>query len=163
MFFSTPDLCDQYDSLLQVMSPVFKHFGGQSMFFGEVVTAKCFEDNSVVKSMLAEPGKGKVLVVDGGSSMRCALLGDQIATRAVENQWAGIVINGCVRDVTILKTLPIGIMALAAHPRKSIRRGEGQKQLEINLAGVTLQSGNYLYADENGVIISSESLPLTTT
>ncbi|MBU2710714.1 ribonuclease E activity regulator RraA [Zooshikella harenae] len=163
MFFSTPDLCDQYDALLQVMSPVFKHFGGQTHFCGEVVTAKCFEDNSVVKSILAEPGEGKVLVVDGGGSLRCALLGDQIATRAVENQWAGIVIYGCVRDVTILKTLSIGIMGLTAHPRKSIRRGEGQKQLEISLAGVNLQSGNYLYADENGVIISPEPLSLTNS
>ncbi|RDH44169.1 ribonuclease E activity regulator RraA [Zooshikella ganghwensis] len=161
MLFSTPDLCDQYDTLLQVIPPALKHFGGQTAFFGEIVTAKCFEDNSTVKSTLAEPGTGRVLVVDGGGSMRCALLGDQIATCAVENRWAGIIIYGCVRDVTILSTLPIGIMALAAHPRKSIRRGEGQKQLNINFAGASIQPGNYVYADENGAVVSAEKLPLT--
>jgi len=132
---------------------LFQDFGGRPRFSGVIVTVRCFEDNSRVKEVLATDGRGKVLVVDGGGSQRCALMGDLIAKTAVDKGWEGVVIYGCIRDRVALRDLSLGIKALAAIPRKSERRGEGQVQLPIEIAGVACRPGDRLVADEDGVII----------
>ena len=152
----TESTCDLYDSLgatARVLPPLFQDFGGRPRFGGVVVTVRCFEDNSRVKEVLATDGRGKVLVVDGGGSQRCALMGDLIGKCAVDNGWEGVVIYGCIRDRVALGGLALGIKALAAIPRKSERRGEGQIQLPIEIAGVACRPGDRLFADEDGVLI----------
>jgi regulator of ribonuclease activity A len=152
----TDSTCDLYDSLgtrARVLPPLFQDFGGRPRFGGVIVTVRCFEDNSRVKEVLATAGRGKVLVVDGGGSQRCALMGDLIARSAVDNGWEGVVIYGCIRDRVALRDLALGIKALAAIPRKSERRGEGQIQLPVEIAGVACRPGDRLVADEDGVII----------
>ena len=152
----TDSTCDIYDSLgerARVLPPLFQDFGGRPRFAGEVVTVRCFEDNSRLKELLGTPGHGKVLVVDGGGSQRCALMGDLIAQSAVDNGWEGVVIYGCIRDRAVLHGLALGIKALASIPRKSERKGEGQIQLPIEIAGVSCRPGDRLVADEDGVII----------
>jgi regulator of ribonuclease activity A len=152
----TDSTCDLYDTLgssARVLPPQFQDFGGRPRFAGEIVTVRCFEDNSRIKEILATPGRGKVLVVDGGGSQRCALMGDLIAQSAVDNGWEGVVIYGCIRDRVALRELSLGIKALAAIPRKSERRGEGQIQVPIEIAGIACRPGDRLVADEDGVII----------
>jgi regulator of ribonuclease activity A len=152
----TDSTCDLYDTLgasARVLPPLFQDFGGRPRFAGEIVTVRCFEDNSKVKEILATSGGGKVLVVDGGGSQRCALMGDLIAQSAVDNGWEGAVIYGCIRDRIALRKLSFGIKALAAIPRKSERKGEGQIQVPIEIAGVACRPGDRLVADEDGVII----------
>ena len=161
MTYSTPDICDEYADNLQILEPLFTEFGGKNAFSGEVVTIKCFEDNSLVKQTLGSAGQGKVLVVDGGGSNRCALLGDLLGAMAVENGWQGVIINGCVRDVEILKGMDLGVRALNSHPLKSMKRNEGQLHLAVSFAGVRFESGQYLYADENGIVVANEELNLT--
>nr|WP_298060102.1 ribonuclease E activity regulator RraA [uncultured Halomonas sp.] len=156
----TPDLCDAHPEVA-VLDPQFANFGGHEAFYGPIRTIKCFEDNSMVKQAVAEPGNGAVLVVDAGGSYRCAMLGDMLAEQAVANGWAGVVMYGCVRDVEILATLPLGVQALGSHPRKSEKRGEGQRDIDVTFAGVTLQPGQWLYADNNGIIIAEHELPLS--
>ncbi|WP_439858772.1 ribonuclease E activity regulator RraA [Pseudomonas sp. MBLB4136] len=160
MHYITPDLCDAYPELVQVVEPMFSNFGGRDSFGGEIVTVKCFEDNSRVKELVEQPGKGKVMVVDGGASMRCALLGDMLAEKAAKNGWEGIVVYGCVRDVDVLAQTEIGIQALASHPLKSTRRGVGELDLALVFGGVTFRPGEYLYADNNGVIVSPSALKM---
>ena len=160
--FVTCDLLDDHPTT-QVMSPSidgksFKNFGGKCAFGGEVVTVKCFEDNSRVKELLATDGQAKVLVVDGGASMRCALMGDLIAESAVKHNWAGVVIYGCVRDVDALAQLDLGIQALAAIPQKSNRQGAGETGLTLKFGGVVIAQGDYIYADNNGILVSNQSL-----
>lgn len=155
----TPDICDDSPDV-QVLDPLFSNFGGLDAFHGPVRTVKCFEDNSMVKQAVAEPGEGAVLVVDAGGSMRCAMLGDMLADQAASNGWAGVVMYGCVRDVDILVSLELGIQALASHPRKSEKRGEGQRDIDVTFAGVTIRSGQWLYADNNGILIAEKRLPL---
>lgn len=162
MTFSTPDICDDFSDQLQVLEPLFREFGGKDKFSGEVVTIKCFEDNSLVKQTLGTAGHGKVLVVDGGGSLRCALLGDLLGAMAVENGWQGILVNGCVRDVEILKGMDLGVRAINSYPRKSTKRGEGQLNVSIRFAGVGFEPGQYLYADENGIVVAGHDLGLTT-
>lgn len=141
----------------------FYTYGGHSKFGGQVVTVKCFEDNSRVKELLAsngkdEQGNGKVLVVDGGASMRCALLGDMIAQSAVDNGWAGVIIYGCVRDVDDMAKMSIGVQALGSTPRKSNRQGMGETDVAISFGGMTIHSGMFVYADNNGIIVSDTML-----
>lgn len=160
--FVTCDLLDDHPEC-QVAAPyvdgkMWRVFGGNRAFGGPVVTVKCFEDNSRVKETLATPGNGRVLVVDGGGSMRCALLGDLIAESAVQNGWAGVVVYGCVRDVDALAQLPLGVMALGCIPQKSHRRGLGDMDIMLNFAGLTIKPGQYLYADANGLIVSDNKL-----
>ena len=161
MNFSVPDICDDYQSELQVLEPVFTAYGGRHKFRGEIVTVKCFEDNSLVKEILRGDGTGKVLVVDGGGSLRCALLGDMLAAMAAENGWQGVLFNGCVRDVEILKTIDIGISALNCHPVRSHKRNEGQLDVHLRFADVSIEPGCYLYADENGIIVADKELEMT--
>lgn len=158
MTFKTADLFDDHGDTLQVLSPDFVDFGGRDVFCGPIVTVKCFEDNSRVKEFSQTPGNGRVLVVDGGGSLRCALLGDMIAAKFVENGWAGLVIYGCVRDTVDLAGMDLGVKALAATPRKSIRRNEGQTDLPITFGDVTFQPGQWLYADHDGVVVHNDKI-----
>lgn len=153
----TPDLCDAHPDI-QVVEPMFGNFGGREAFGGEIVTVKCFEDNSVVKEQVATPGKGKVMVVDGGGSMRAALLGDVLAEKAAENGWEGLVIYGCIRDVDEIGETDLGVQALGTHPRKTEKRGVGDLNVPVTFGGVTFQPGHYLYADNNGVVVSKSAL-----
>jgi regulator of ribonuclease activity A len=137
---------------------VFRDFGGRRRFAGPVFTVKCFEDNTRVKAALAEAGAGRVLVVDAGGSRRCAMLGDLIAESAVRNGWAGVILYGCVRDSAELAVMDLGVKALAAVPRKSVRRGEGQQGLPVTFAGVTFSTGDRVYCDEDGILVSAEPL-----
>jgi len=158
MSFLTTDLCDANEGRVQVLAPLLQRYGNHPRFAGQIVTLKLFEDNTLVRETLAEEGHGKVLVVDGGGSLRCALLGDQIGDLAVANRWEGVVIYGCIRDSVALNQLPLGIRALNTHPQKSVKRGEGQRNLVVSFAGVTFTPGDYLYADEDGVIVSATAL-----
>lgn len=162
--FITCDLLDDHpDHDIQVLTPsldgkCFNSYGARKSFSGQIVTVKCFEDNSRVKEILATDGNGKVLVVDGGASMRCALMGDMIADSAVKNQWNGVIIYGCVRDVDALAELDLGIHALASIPKKSQRKGMGELDVTLCFGGVTFNTGAYVYADNNGIIVSQENL-----
>lgn len=158
MSFVTCDLCDDHPDDVRVCEPMFGSFGGREAFGGEIVTVKCHEDNSRVKELLATPGKGKVLVVDGGGSMRCALMGDMIGESAVQQGWEGVIIYGCVRDVDALAQLDLGVHAVAAIPLKSVRKGVGETGLDITFGGVTFVQGQYVYADNNGVIVVAKKL-----
>jgi regulator of ribonuclease activity A len=158
MTFTTPDICDDVLDHLQVLEPLFTEFGGKEKFSGEIVTVKCFEDNSLVKQTLGTAGHGKVLVVDGAGSLRCALLGDLLGAMAVQNGWQGVLVNGCVRDVEILKGMDLGVRALNCYPLKSNKRGEGQLNVTTRFAGVSFEPGQYLYADENGIVVASQKL-----
>lgn len=158
MSFVTPDLCDENPELVRVVEPMFTNYGGKKAFCGEIVTVKCHEDNSVVKKQASEPGQGKVMVVDGGGSLRCALLGDLIAEKAVENGWEGLIIYGCIRDVDAIAELDLGVQALATIPIKSVRKDRGDLNIEIKLGGVTFKPGEYVYADNNGIIVSAKAL-----
>lgn len=153
MTVSTCDLSDRFADAVRVPLPVFRNFGGRRRFSGTAVTVKCFEDNSRLKELLTTPGHGKVLVVDGGGSMRCALLGDIIATDAVANGWEGIVVYGCVRDTAVLADLDIAIKALAATPRRSTRRDEGTVDLVVDIAGVPIANGDFVVGDEDGLVV----------
>lgn len=157
MSFVTCDLCDD-NADVRVCEPLFAGFGGRLAFGGEIVTVKCHEDNSRVKELLATPGKGKVLVVDGGGSLRCALMGDMIGESAVQNGWEGVIVYGCVRDVDALAELDLGVQALAPIPLKSVRKGVGETNLPVTFGGVTFVPGEFVYADNNGVIVSGKAL-----
>lgn len=153
-----PDLCDKHGDLLQVADPVFQDFGGKRLFYGRAVTLSCFEDNSLVRELVAHPGHGKVMVIEGGGSLRRALLGDQLALKAVEQGWEGILIHGAARDVATLATLALGVKALAACPVKTEKRGQGELGVVVSFAGVTIHQGDYVYADLNGVVVSATPL-----
>ncbi|MEQ5821733.1 ribonuclease E activity regulator RraA [Halomonas sp. SCS19] len=155
----TPDICDAYPEVA-VCDPIFVNYGGQEAFFGPVKTVKCFEDNSLVKQAVAEPGDGAVLVVDAGGSTRCAMLGDMLAEQAAGNGWAGVIMYGCVRDVDILAETDLGIQALGAHPRKSEKRGEGKRDVPVAFAGVDFAPGQWVYADNNGILVAESRLEL---
>ncbi|MEO6015854.1 MAG: ribonuclease E activity regulator RraA [Polaromonas sp.] len=155
--FATCDLCDAHknDSSggFRVLPPVFRDFGGQRKFSGPVVTVKCFEDNSLVKEAVDSPGGGRVLVVDGGGSLRRALLGGNLGAAAAKNGWAGVVIDGCVRDVAELAQCQTGIRALAAMPLPTEKRNQGQRDVAVQLQGVWVRPGDWLYADEDGIVV----------
>ena len=155
-----PDLCDQFPDLVQVVEPMFGNFGGREVFSGEIVTLKAFEDNSLVREQVALPGKGKVLVIDGGGSMRRAMLGDMLAEQAAKNGWEGMLINGCIRDVNAIGETDLGVAALGTHPMKTDKRGLGDLNVAVTFGGVTFRPGHYLYADNNGVLISPQPLAL---
>lgn len=159
MTYKTTDLCDTYTEKVAVAEPIgFKDFGGKKMFNGKIETVKCFEDNSLVRKMLEQNGKGKVLVVDGGGSTRCALLGDMLGELGVKNKWAGIIIYGCIRDSAAMATLAIGVKALNVTPLKSNKRNEGQTNIPLRFAGVSFVPGEQVYCDEDGIIVAKEKL-----
>lgn len=157
---SVPDICDDFIEEISVLEPLFADFGGRRKFSGEIVTIKCFEDNSLVRDAVHSEGRGRVLVVDGGGSMRRAMLGDLLAAKAADNGWQGLLINGCVRDVEILETIDLGIKALNRHPVKTDKRGEGQMNIEVSFGGAVIRPGDWLYADPNGVIVAPRNLVL---
>ncbi|SDR22250.1 ribonuclease E activity regulator RraA [Pseudoxanthomonas sp. CF125] len=159
MSWTTPDLCDNYPEAA-VADPVFRDYGGIPAFCGRIVTIDCFEDNSRVRDLVATDGRGKVLVVQGGGSLRRSLLGDMLAERAVANGWGGLLINGCVRDVEALAKLPLGVKALAACPVKTEKMGVGGVDVAVAFAGVEFLPGQWLYADGNGVIVAERDLLL---
>lgn len=157
MNFATTDLTDAHPDA-QIADPLFTDFGGSSSFAGQIETAKVFEDNVLVRATLETPGRGRVLVVDAGGSLRCALVGDVLAGLAIDNGWVGIVMYGCVRDTAVTAEMPIGIKALAAHPRRSHKGGEGRVGVDVTFAGVRFSPGDWLYADADGIAISSEPM-----
>ncbi len=159
MNFSTPDLCDAHPDLVEVVTGLhWRSYGGKTAFYGPIETVKCFEDNSRVKDCLSEPGNGRVLVVDGGGSLRHALIGDQIAATAADKGWCGVIIHGACRDVDVLPGIDFGVMALGAVPIKSVRRGEGQAGLAVSFGRVLFKPGDWVYADLNGIICARRKL-----
>ncbi len=158
MDFKTTDLCDEFSDRLHVAEPIFGDYGGEVMFSGAIATLKVFEDNSLVRTALEEPGKGRVLVVDGGGSMRCALLGDQLAELAEKNEWAGVIVNGCIRDSAAIAEISIGVKAIGVHPLKSVKRGVGERDVPVRFAGVTFLPGHMVYADEDGLLVAEKPL-----
>jgi regulator of ribonuclease activity A len=156
--FKTADLGDLHGDELQFAAPLLGNYGRLLVFQGPVTTVQCFEDNSLVREALEEPGRGRVLVVDGGGSTRCALLGDQLAVLAEHNVWSGVVVYGCVRDVSALAKTAIGVRAIATHPRKSIKHGAGQRDVAVRFADVVFSPGDYLYSDEDGMVVSARPL-----
>ncbi|MCB1583448.1 MAG: ribonuclease E activity regulator RraA [Marinicella sp.] len=156
--FSTPDLCDAFPNAIKILDPIFNNYGGNQKFYGQVVTLKCFEDNSKVKQLAAEAGRGRVLVVDGGGSLRRALLGDMIAANAVKNGWAGLVINGCIRDCDEIAELALGVKALNTIPVKTDKRDLGDVDVPVTFAGQTIEPGDWIYGDNNGIIVSKFDL-----
>lgn len=158
--FPVTDLCDEFSDRLQICDPVFTDFGGRLDFGGPISTVKCFEDNTLVRAALEEPGEGKVLVVDGGGSERCALLGDNLAQLAIDNDWAGIVVYGCIRDSAEISQMDVAVKALNTHPKKSAKKGAGERDMPIRFAGVSFMPGDWLYADLDGIVVSSDELSL---
>jgi regulator of ribonuclease activity A len=162
--FATCDLCDVHKTdsagAFRVLPPVFRDFGAVQRFCGPVVTVKCFEDNSLVKAAVDSDGEGRVLVVDGGGSLRRALFGGNLGAAAERNGWAGVVIDGCVRDVTELASCRTGIRALASMPLPTEKRNEGQRDVAVQIQGVWVRPGDWLYADEDGIVVSAERLLL---
>ena len=158
MQFKTADLCDDYEGKVSVAQPLFKDYGGNISFAGEIFTIKCFEDNSLIREALKSPGQGKVLVIDGGGSTRRALVGDLLAQAGADNQWTGIVVNGCIRDSGVIATINIGCKALGTLPMKTDKKGIGEKDLTVHFADVDFVPGHFLYADEDGIIVSASNL-----
>ena len=163
MNFATTDLCDDHPQLLEdgrlaVLPPVFKHYGQRTTFSGRVTTLKVFEDNALVRATLEAPGNGNVLVIDGGASLRRALVGGQLALLAQDNGWAGIVVDGCVRDSDEINGCDIGVRALGAHPQKSAKQGVGDRNTRVVISGVAVSPGDWVYADADGILIAQQKL-----
>ncbi len=156
--FAVTDLCDAYEDSVSVVEPIFKIYGKKRGFSGQIVTLKIFDDNSLVREMLSEQGKKRVLVVDGGGSQRCALVGGQLGALAEKNSWAGIIVFGCIRDVNEINDADIGVRALNIHPLKSKKKGVGDKNIPVKFGGVRFTPGEFLYADDDGIIVSKISL-----
>jgi regulator of ribonuclease activity A len=156
--FTTADLCDAYPALLQVAEPGFREYGARSRFSGRIDTVRVFEDNGLVRQVLESPGEGRVLVVDGGGSLRCALVGGRLASLARANGWAGLLINGSVRDSAELRQMAVGIRALDTVPRRSGKDGAGERGGSVVFAGVAFSPGRFLYADEDGILLAERDL-----
>ena len=158
MKFTTADLCDAFASSLQLAQPVFRDYGGVTRFAGPVETLRVWEDNVLVREALERKGQGRVLVVDGGGSLRTALVGGQLAALARANDWAGLIINGCVRDSIETRRIQLGIKALNTSPMRSGKKGAGERNVPVTFAGVTFAPGHFVYADEDGVVVAERNL-----
>ena len=158
MRFATADLSDEYPDEVHICDPLLRDFGGRDRFAGEIVTIKCFEDNSLVRKALEQPGSGQVLVVDAGGSLRCAMLGDLLAEMAVANEWNGVIMYGCIRDAARIAELPLGVKALTTHPRKSVKLGAGEKDLTVRFAGAEFRPGAHVYCDRDGILVAARKL-----
>jgi regulator of ribonuclease activity A len=161
--YVTTDLCDANetrlaDGTLAVLPPIFKSFGQRGAFHGPAFTLKVFEDNSLVRATLETPGNGQVLVIDGGGSLRCALVGGQLGVLAEKNGWAGIVVNGCIRDSAEIDACDVGVRALAVHPQKSSKKGVGERNVRVSIAGIAIAPGDWIYADADGILASRVAL-----
>ena len=154
----TADIFDEYGDEVSVLSPLFKDYGQKTTFEGRVSTLRVKNDNSLVREMLGQGGDGKVLIVDGGGSDYCALIGGNLAVLGNKNKWAGVVINGCVRDSTELANIDFGIKAIATNPRKSVKAGLGDKEAVVTFAGVEICPGQYVYCDADGIVVASRNL-----
>lgn len=163
MTFATTDLCDDNGQLLEdgrlaVLPPLFRHYGKQARFFGRVTTLKVFEDNALVRTTLETQGNGNVLVIDGGGSLRRALVGGQLGLLAQDNGWAGIVVDGCIRDSDEINDCEIGVRALGAHPQKSSKKGAGERNIRVHICGVPVNPGDWIYADADGILVAQQKL-----
>jgi regulator of ribonuclease activity A len=160
MSFHTADLCDKFSDLdnFQIAEPIFRLFGNKHRFSGQITTLKVFEDNTLVRTTLEQKVSDRVLVIDGGGSKRCALLGDTLSSLAVENGWQGIIVYGSIRGSELIDQLPIGVMALNTHPLRSRKHGQGNANVMITFAGVNFKQDHYLYADSDGIIVSETKL-----
>jgi regulator of ribonuclease activity A len=158
MDFATADLIDDFGDELRSCETQFRQYGGRAVFSGPVSTVRCHRDNGLVKGLLNAPGDGRVLVVDGTGSLASALMGDMIAASAVANGWAGVVINGAVRDVPALRGLDLGVKALGSNPRKSAKDGAGEVDVPVTFGGVEFRAGDWLYSDEDGIVVATRSL-----
>jgi len=163
MDFQTADLCDKHEARVRagevrVLEPMLNAYGGRDAFHGRIATLKLFEDNSLVRKALESAGEGRVLVIDGGGSLRCALVGDQLAALGVKNGWVGIVVYGCIRDSRVIGEMDLGVLALDSHPLKSIKKNVGEADIPVSFGGVTFAPGDYLYADEDGLLVSPDPL-----
>jgi regulator of ribonuclease activity A len=158
MPFATSDLCDQFGAEVRVAEPVFRDFGGVERFAGPIATLRVFEDNALVHQALEMPGGGRVLVVDGGGSLRSALVGGNLAALAQENGWSGLVVYGCIRDTAEMGGTPVGVKALHTVPRRSAKAGAGERGVAVTFAGVTFTPGAWLYADRDGIVVADRKL-----
>jgi regulator of ribonuclease activity A len=152
-FEATADLVDRIGPDVRSCDVQFRQFGGRTEFAGPIRTVRCFQDNAMLKSVLSQPGEGGVLVIDGAGSLHTALVGDLIAELARSNGWAGLIVNGAVRDSAALRGIEIGIKALGTNPRKSSKSGEGERDVEISLGGVTFVPGEIAYSDDDGIVV----------
>jgi regulator of ribonuclease activity A len=158
MPFATSDLCDEFGPEVRVAEPVFRDFGGADRFAGPIATLRVFEDNALIRQALERPGAGRVLVVDGGGSLRSALVGGKLAALAHENGWSGLIVYGCIRDVADIASTPVGVKALHAVPRRSAKDGAGERGTSVAFAGVTFAPGAWLYADRDGIVVADRKL-----
>jgi regulator of ribonuclease activity A len=158
MSLLTTDLCDSHEGKVRVAAPIFRSYGGSPAFHGRIATLKLFEDNGLVRKILDTPGEGRVLVIDGGGSLSSALLGDQLAALAVKNGWARVVVWGCIRDSRAIAAMNLGVFALATHPQKTVKKNLGDAEVQISFAGIDFRPGEWLYADEDGLIVSAAPL-----
>lgn len=163
MTTATADLCDAHepmllDGSLRVVTALLRDYGGRTSFQGAIATLRVFEDNTLVREALSAPGEGRVLVVDGGGSLRCALVGGNLGALAVNSGWSGVVVHGCVRDAAELARCAVGVRALGTHPRKSRKAGAGEREVALDLGGVTVRPGDWCYADEDGLLVSARPL-----
>ena len=155
---STPDLSDQFDKQINIVKPLFTHYGGLKQGFGQITTIACFEDNSLVAEQVKLPGEGRILVIDGGASLRYSLLGDQLTEKAIDNGWSAILINGSLRDVEIIASMSLVVLALASIPCKTIKLGKGSLNVPVSFAGVTFKPNHHLFIDETGILVSEKNL-----
>ncbi|SDQ77659.1 ribonuclease E activity regulator RraA [Microbacterium sp. cf332] len=153
MTIATADLYDDRGDALDSLALPLLDLGGRVAFDGPVRTVRCHRDNALVKQVLASPGEGAVLVVDGGGSLESALVGDMIAASAVENGWAGVIVNGAIRDRVAIAELPLGVKALGSNPRKSAKAGIGEVDVPVSIAGVVFVPGRHVWADPDGVLV----------
>lgn len=158
MPFKTADLYDAHSDEVAVAEPLLRHFGGRRRFCGPIATLKVYEDNLAVHEQLKEPGEGRVMVIDGAGSLRTAIVGDILAQRGKDMGYAGYVINGCVRDIADCANIDIGMMALASNPTKPKKRGFGERGFPVAFAGVKFTPGEWLYADEDGILVCARRL-----
>ncbi len=158
MTLATADLSDQHPDTTHIATPGFRSYGGITAFAGQIATVSCPNDNSKVREALEEEGAQRVLVVDGGASMQCALLGDLLAALAHKHHWAGVIVNGCIRDSAVIATISIGVKALDTHPQKSVKRGLGERDIPVRFAGVEFIPGHWVCADADGILVAPEAL-----
>jgi regulator of ribonuclease activity A len=156
--FTTADLCDAFPGLVQVAQPLFREYGGLEKFAGPIETLRVYDDNTLVRETLETAGQGRVLVVDGGGSLKCALVGGRLAGLAQRNGWAGVIVNGCIRDAVEIRQFRVGIRALNAVPIRSGKHGAGERGGTLSFAGVTFAPGRFIYADTDGVLVAERDL-----
>ncbi len=154
----TPDICDKFENQVTLVNLPLQNFGQKSAFWGEIVTVRCYHDNSKVREMLSQNGKGKVLVIDGNGSCQRALIGDQLAILAIDNEWEGVIINGAIRDVAAIAMMEIGLKALGSSPFKTEKRGAGDVNVTLTMHNQMIQPGDFIYADWNGILTSVDLL-----